>query len=70
MDITYEEAIQRLKNRKLELGSQKRLALKLNVTDPYLSDVFSGRRAMGPKILEELNLTRITTVVYRELIPE
>lgn len=42
-------------------GSQKALAERLNVSQAYLSDVLSGRREPGDKILAPLGLTRVVT---------
>ena len=43
--------LERLVNR---CGSQKALAERLNVSQAYLSDVLSGRREPGDKILAPL----------------
>lgn len=40
------------------------VARQLGVSPSYLSDVLSGRRAPGPKILETLGLEKITKHEY------
>jgi transcriptional regulator with XRE-family HTH domain len=46
--------------------SLRQYAKKLNVSAPYLSDVYRGRRDPGPTLLEYLGLERkvVTTVTY------
>ncbi len=45
-----------LKQRARTLGSQKRLALQLGVSQQYLSDVIHGRRMPNAKILRAMGL--------------
>lgn len=47
-------------------GSQKALAVKLNVSEAYLSDVLRGRRSAGSKILSRYRLRAITNYVRAE----
>lgn len=42
-------------------GNQKRLAAQLDVSESYLSDVMTGRREPGEKLLEALGLERVVT---------
>lgn len=42
-------------------GSQKALAVKLDVSEAYLSDVLRGRRSAGNKILSRYNLRAVTS---------
>lgn len=42
-------------------GSQKNLAAQLDVSESYLSDVLTGRREPGEKLLEALGLERVVT---------
>jgi len=51
------EQVQRLlKQRARTVGSQKRLALRLGVSQRYLSDVMHGRRLPNTKILSAMGL--------------
>ena len=43
-------------------GSQRSLAAKLGISDVYLSDVLTGKRTPGPKILRALGLQQ--RIVY------
>ena len=45
-----------LKERARAIGSQKRLALQLGVSQQYLSDVIHGRRMPNAKILRAMGL--------------
>lgn len=53
--------------RRLEGKTQAALAEELGISIGHLADMLSGRRAVGPKVLKELGLERITRVAYREL---
>jgi lambda repressor-like predicted transcriptional regulator len=45
-------------------GSLRALAKEWGVSPPMLSDVMTGRRGPGPKILNHLKLVRVVTVTY------
>ncbi len=46
--------------------TQKSLAEKLNVSPQFLSDVLLGRRNVGKKILEGLNMEQIISYRYKD----
>jgi len=46
-------------------GSQKRLAAAMGVSESYLSDVITGRRDAGEKILKWFGLERV--ILYRRV---
>lgn len=50
--------------KKIDGKSQAQAAAELGITQGYLSDILSGRRAIGPKVLRALKLKKV--VVYRE----
>lgn len=47
------------------LGSQRAAALKLGITQAYLSDLILGKRKPGPRVLKALGIER--DVTYREI---
>lgn len=63
--ITKDQVIEILRKRQGERPARQ-LAEELGVTPQYLSDVFSGRREIGPSILAGLGLERETFYVEAE----
>lgn len=65
MAITHEELmeIMRMKQGKLSLRS---FSIKVGLSTPYLSDVYRGRRDVGPSLLKALGYRqqKTVTVVY------
>lgn len=70
MNLTKNQALDLLRQRIREVGSQKAFALHVWVSEPYLSDVLQGRRPLGEKILRELRLEVVTVTTYRRVEPE
>lgn len=64
--MTRDEAISALK-RKQGSRSLRKFALAIGVSAAYLSDVYLGRRDLGPKLLQFLGMTktRTTNVTYQ-----
>lgn len=62
--LTEQEVIERLRAAAQIAGSQKAYAEQIGVSQTYLSDVLTGNRAPGEKILTALNLEAV--IVYRE----
>lgn len=55
--------LEKLRQAVLAYGNQKAAAKAWHLSAPYLSDVLSGKRAPGPKILKVLHLKRVETYV-------
>lgn len=62
--LNQNEVIERLRQEAKKLGSQRALAIHYDIGQAYVSDVLSGRREPGKKILDALGLERV--VGYRE----
>lgn len=62
--LTEQDVIDRLRAAVLVAGSQKAYAEQAGVSQTYLSDVLTGNRAPGEKILTALNLEAI--IMYQE----
>lgn len=58
-----EQQIVDLLKQKQSDGTQAQLAREIGITPQYLHDVFHGRRAPGPKILEYLRIEKRETYV-------
>ena len=52
------DCIEKLKEMVTQNGSQKAVAVKIGIAQSYLSDIFLGRRPVGPKILRYFGLKR------------
>ncbi len=63
--ITREELIRELKQQVKEVGSQKALALKLGISQQYLSDVLHNVTIPGPRRLSVLKLKPV--VMYMKV---
>lgn len=61
--LNAQQVVQLLRERREVCGSQKDLAIALNVSQQYLSDVMAGKRAPGVLILTPLGL--VAEIVYR-----
>lgn len=51
-------------------GSQKALALSLDIDESYLSDVINGRKEPGPGILDPLEIERIVSYRRKRAVAE
>ena len=63
--LTREEVVKKLKE-KQGTRSLRRFAEELGISAAYLSDIYLGRRGVGPKVLQFLGLAKNqqTTVTY------
>jgi transcriptional regulator with XRE-family HTH domain len=59
--MTKTEFIAYLREQVAVFGSQHRLAEHCGVADSYLSDVLTGRREPGQKLLDALGFRRVVT---------
>ena len=59
------DPIEVLRARITRAGSQSQLAQELGVSEGHLSDVLSGRRRPGPRLLAAIGLTQV--VEYRRV---
>ncbi len=59
------DLIKLLRHEVQKVGSIRKLAAKLGVSAPYLSDVLLGKREAGPKILEQYGLTKMVEIERR-----
>lgn len=57
------DCIGKLKEMVTQYGSQTAVAAKIGVRQSYLSDIFHGRRAVGPKVLKYFGLKREVRLV-------
>ena len=55
------EVIHLISNAVNQVGSQKKLALRIGISEQYLSDVLNRRREPGKMILKYFRLTRIVS---------
>ena len=55
------DPIKLLRSHASTAGSMRKLALKIGVSAPYLSDVMNGHRMAGQKVLKYLGLRRSVT---------
>lgn len=62
--LTEQDVLDRLRAAVMAAGSQKAYAEQIGVSQTYLSDVLTGNRAPGEKILMALNLEAI--IMYQE----
>lgn len=62
--LTKDQVIELLR-KKQGSRSAKELADELEITPQYLSDIFLGRRDIGPAVLDKLGLER--DVTYRPM---
>lgn len=63
-DLTQQQMMDRLNKRVEEAGSQSAFAQEHAISKPYISDVITGRRDPGKKVLEALGLELVP--MYRE----
>lgn len=63
MDLTPDDARARLSAVVRELGSQRALARRAGVSEPYLCDVLRGRRSAGDRLLAAIDLIRVERFV-------
>jgi transcriptional regulator with XRE-family HTH domain len=61
--LTREKLVDLLKKKQGDRSASD-LANELGVTPSYLSEIFSGKRNPGPKVLEQLGLT--AEIVYQQ----
>lgn len=61
--MTREDVINLLRRDVARLGSQKRLAQEIGVSEPHISEMLNGTRDPGPVVLKHYGIERI--VVYR-----
>lgn len=57
--FTKEKLLQRIEKEVAALGSQKAFADKIGITPAYLSDVLSGKREPGEKLLSRMGIHRV-----------
>lgn len=62
--LTEQDVLDRLRAAVQAAGSQRAYAEQIGVSQTYLSDVLTGNRAPGEKILNALSLEAV--VMYRE----
>lgn len=62
--LTERDVLDRLRAAVVAAGSQKAYADYIGVSQTYLSDVLTGNRAPGEKILTALNLKAV--IMYQE----
>jgi len=62
-----DKIVQELQKLVQELGTQKAVAAKLNVSEQYLSDVLRGKTKPGPAFLYALGYEKIER--YKEIKP-
>ena len=62
--LTEQEVMDRLRAAVAAAGSQKAYAEQIGVSQTYLSDVLTGNRAPGEKILTALSLEAV--MMYQE----
>jgi DNA-binding transcriptional regulator YdaS (Cro superfamily) len=65
-EFTASEVRAMLRQRSCELGSQRALARAMGVSDPFLSDVLRGGRAISAVVLSYLGMTQVETT-YKAL---
>lgn len=60
------EVIEIIREQVVDLGSQSAWAKRAGISEPYLSDVLSGKRNPGPKVLRCLKLVALeeTSLTY------
>jgi len=63
--LTKDQVIGILRKRQGE-RTAKELASELGITPQYLSDVFAGKRELGPSILDGLGLESETIYIPKE----
>ena len=61
--IDEEEIIDYLKNLQGNKTATE-FAKQLNCSCAYISDVYHGKREVGPKLLKSLNITKTKTITY------
>ena len=62
--MTESEVISMVRKAVDRVGSMRKLSESWGVSTPMISDLLSGRRAPGPKILKHLGLTKVRSVNY------
>lgn len=68
MQLTEEQAMERLRAAIAAVGNQRQFALKYGLSTTYVSDVLHGKRDLTGRILEALHLEKI--VMYRDTHPD
>ncbi|WP_289016116.1 transcriptional regulator [uncultured Methylobacterium sp.] len=63
MELTADDVRARLSAAVRELGSQRALARRAGVSEPYLCDVLRGRRSAGNRLLAAIDLIRVERFV-------
>ena len=58
--MTKDQLISKLKEI-IQGGSQRSCAQQLGISEAYLSDILSGKRDPGPKLLEPIGLIRVVS---------
>jgi transcriptional regulator with XRE-family HTH domain len=58
-ELTHAEVVAILKKRQRDL-SLRQFALRLKVSPAYLSDIYNGKRTIGPSVLRQLKLQRVS----------
>ena len=57
MTITHTMVLERLRKRQGKRGLRE-FAKELGISYQYLADVYTGRRGLGPTVLEQLKLVK------------
>jgi transcriptional regulator with XRE-family HTH domain len=57
--LTREKLIALLKRRQGE-RTQKEFAAELGISEPFLSDIYNGKRDPGEKVLDQLGISSVT----------
>jgi DNA-binding transcriptional regulator YdaS (Cro superfamily) len=63
--MSEDDVIRLIRTRVKAAGSQRALTREWGISPAHMSDVLSGRRGPGPKILDRLNLRRVVRVDYQ-----
>jgi transcriptional regulator with XRE-family HTH domain len=57
--LSHEDVVGILKDRQ-GVKSLRQFAEELGISAPYLSDIYHGNRSVGPVILEQIGLGKVT----------
>lgn len=64
--ITHEKAMEILKEKVKEAGSQLQLAKQLDISPQFLNDIFLGRRSISDNLAQKLGYRRVINFVKME----
>ncbi len=63
--LTHEELLRQLRRQAKEYGSQKALAIKLGISEQYLSEVLSGKKRPNAKVLRAMGMEMV--LMYKQV---